>query len=78
MGSGVAKQGQELLKDRLHQHKVFLALDNVEDCQESIEQAQLFLKAGFSPDSKVLVTARGLSVLERLLGRNGRFMHVPD
>jgi hypothetical protein len=27
-----AGQGQELLKDRLHQHKVFLALDNVEDC----------------------------------------------
>jgi len=69
------EQGQQLLMERLHRHKVFLTLDNVNDTQEMTENARMFLRAGFHPESKVLVTARSRKVLEQVMG--GQVASVP-
>lgn len=70
-------QGQRLLMERLHRHKVFLALDNVNDTQEMLENARMFLRAGFHPESKVLVTARSCKVLEQLFGSLAKMTSIP-
>lgn len=61
-------QGQLLLLERLHRYKAFVALDNVNDTQEMLDSARILLRAGFHPESKVLVTARSCNVLERVFG----------
>lgn len=53
-----------LLKNRMHQQKVFLVLDNVWDNQ--LEEALMYLKAGYLADSIVLVTSRSFDILQEL------------
>ncbi|KAG0554037.1 hypothetical protein KC19_12G058600 [Ceratodon purpureus] len=54
------------LKKQLCNQPIFLALDNVHDDFKALEVAQTYLKASYGSGSVVLVTARSLSVLEKL------------
>jgi hypothetical protein len=48
----------------MQKQAVFLAIDNMSDNIKSIEQAKIFLSAGFDNGSIVIVTARSLEVLK--------------
>ncbi|KAI5056983.1 hypothetical protein GOP47_0028801 [Adiantum capillus-veneris] len=58
----------QLMKGHLSQHDVFLAIDNV--WGSSWEAAQRILGAGFSANSKILLTSRSEQVLKDLLRRH--------
>jgi acylphosphatase len=52
------------LKKKMHQHNVFLAIDNVSDTEEAIEQSRVYLTAGFTKGSVVVVTSHSMEVLK--------------
>lgn len=51
------------LREKVHKHDIFLAIDNVSDSVGVIEQAVTYLRAGFKQGSVVIVTARSLEQL---------------
>lgn len=59
-------QLRKYLKDRVHNQRVFLVVENVS--QSSIEEAEFYVKAGYARGSRVLVTSRNESFLEKLFG----------
>jgi hypothetical protein len=63
-------QCKAFLYSQLHRLRTFLAIDNVWDSHESIQQAKMFLGAPFHGGSLVIVTSRSRSTLE-LLGIHG-------
>ena len=63
-------QCKAILYSQLHRQRTFLAVDNVWDSHESIQQAKMFLEAPFHGESLVIVTSRSRSTLE-LLGIHG-------
>ncbi|KAG0600824.1 hypothetical protein M758_11G063300 [Ceratodon purpureus] len=67
-----------VLKERVHKHKVFLAIDNVWDTSVSRDAALTFLQAGFHCDSMVLVTARTRDILVRLDIDENHCMEMPE
>ncbi|KAG0556588.1 hypothetical protein KC19_11G065200 [Ceratodon purpureus] len=67
-----------LLKERLHKHKVFLAIGNVWDSSVSRDTGLTFLQAGFHCDSMVLVTARTRDILVRLGIDENHCMEMPE
>ncbi|KAG0556584.1 hypothetical protein KC19_11G064900 [Ceratodon purpureus] len=67
-----------LLKERVHKHKVFLAIDNVWDSSVSRDAALTFLQAGFHCDSMVLVTARTRDILVRLDIDENHCIEMPE
>lgn len=69
-------QTDDLLRRRIRQQKVFLALDNV--WQESTEPAKVYLRAGFHRGSIVLVTARSLDILGHLNIERSDCMEMPE
>eukprot|EP01018_Ginkgo_biloba_P022332 Gb_14679 [translate_table: standard] len=72
--------GQKYVKERIKEHEVFLALDNVSDTQ-SLQVARMFLACEFKAGSMVFVTSRSLQVLRELFGyddQNSNISAVPD
>ncbi|KAG0556582.1 hypothetical protein KC19_11G064700 [Ceratodon purpureus] len=67
-----------LLKERVHKHKVLLAIDNVWDSSVSRDAALTFLQAGFHCDSMVLVTARTRDILVRLGIEENHCIEMPE
>ncbi|KAG0586282.1 hypothetical protein KC19_2G078700 [Ceratodon purpureus] len=63
------QEGWECLKDGLirNQRPVFLAIDNVGDCEASRSEARKYLNVGLPSGSKVLVTARSQEILRSVL-----------
>ncbi|KAG0625969.1 hypothetical protein M758_2G092400 [Ceratodon purpureus] len=63
------QEGWECLKDGLirNQRPVFLAIDNVGDCEASRSEARKYLNVGLPSGSKVLVTARSQEILKSVL-----------
>ena len=55
-----------LWKQSSWKHKTFLAIDNVLDNLESLEQARMYLRAPFEEGSMVIVTSRSLKTLTTL------------
>jgi hypothetical protein len=72
-------QCRDILRRTLSRERTFLAVDNVWDDHESIEQAKMFLKGPFCEGSLVIVTSRSQRTLELLLGVDGdASFEVPD
>ncbi|KAG0586256.1 hypothetical protein KC19_2G076200 [Ceratodon purpureus] len=72
------EEGWECLKDRLRdQLPVFLAIDNVGDCEASRSEARKYLNVGLPPGSKVLVTARSQEILKSVLGESEYCKPIP-
>ncbi|KAG0606394.1 hypothetical protein M758_9G137800 [Ceratodon purpureus] len=65
-----------LLRRRIRQQQVFLALDNV--WQQSVEEAKIYLRAGFHHGSIVMVTARSIDILSRLNIDKGGCLEMPE
>ncbi|KAG0586233.1 hypothetical protein KC19_2G074100 [Ceratodon purpureus] len=63
------QEGWECLKGglRRNQRPVFLAIDNVGDCEASRSEARKYLNVGLPSGSKVLVTARSQEILRSVL-----------
>ena len=59
-------------------HRVFFALDNVQDDSKSIEGAQAYLSANYGAGSVVMVTARSLDVLKKLHLDETQCLEMPD
>jgi hypothetical protein len=71
-------QCRDILRRTLSRERTFLAVDNVWDDHQSIEQAKMFLKGPFCEGSLVIVTSRSQRTLE-LLGVDGdASFEVPD
>ncbi|KAG0561334.1 hypothetical protein KC19_9G056300 [Ceratodon purpureus] len=60
-------QGMELLRDHVHREPVFLAIDNVIGDESSLAEAREYLKVGFHPHSRILITSRSKSNVQELL-----------
>jgi len=67
------------LKTILSKHKVFLALDNVTDAPEIVEEVRWYLSVSYGMGSMILVTSRSLEVLlsELHIAKN-HCLEVPD
>jgi hypothetical protein len=71
-------QCRAILQRTLSRERTFLAVDNVWDDHESIQQAKMFLESRFCEGSLVIVTSRSQRTLE-LLGVDGdASFEVPD
>jgi len=71
-------QCKDILRNSLCKQRTFLAIDNISDNHQSIEEAKTFLEVPYHIDSLVVVTARSSSVL-RLLGLDGdAYLEMPD
>jgi hypothetical protein len=71
-------QCRAILQKTLSRERTFLAVDNVWDDHQSIQQAKMFLESRFCEGSLVIVTSRSQRTLE-LLGINGdASFEVPD
>ncbi|KAG0561020.1 hypothetical protein KC19_9G031300 [Ceratodon purpureus] len=73
------QEGWECLKDGLirNQRPVFLAIDNVGDCEASRSEARKYLNVGLPSGSKVLVTARSQEILRSVLGETEYCKPIP-
>jgi hypothetical protein len=69
-------QTTNLIRRRICQQQVFLALDNV--WQQSVEEAKVYLRAGFHHGSIVMVTARSIDILSRLNIDKGDCLEMPE
>ena len=57
---------------------VFLAIDNISDTVESIDQAKTYLKAGYNQGSRVIVAARSLRQLTGLGISESECLEMPE
>lgn len=62
----VVPQLQKYLKDRVQNERVFLVVENVS--QSSMKEAKFYVEGGYAHGSRVLVTSRNRSVIEKLFG----------
>ena len=62
----------------MYRRPVFLAIDNVVDTVESIEQATTYLKAGYNQGSIVIVAARSLGQLTGLGISESECLEMPE
>ena len=62
-------QAQLQMKRRMGEQDVFLAVDNVEDSDDSRQHVRDFLNCTFSAGSKLLVTGRSSIVVKDVLGQ---------
>ncbi|KAG0561338.1 hypothetical protein KC19_9G056700 [Ceratodon purpureus] len=60
-------QGMELLRVHVLRKPVFLAIDNVIGDESSLAEAREYLKVGFHPHSRILITSRSKSNVQELL-----------
>lgn len=47
-------------------HPVFLVIDNISDDEASRDEARAYLKAGFHPDSLIMITSRSQDIVKAL------------
>ncbi|KAG0614204.1 hypothetical protein M758_6G158700 [Ceratodon purpureus] len=57
----------ELLRVHVHREPMFLAIDNVIGDESSLAEAREFLKVGFHPQSRILITSRSKANVQELL-----------
>lgn len=74
----VLVQGYAYLNKRLVTQRVFLALDNVQDNNNSLRMTESFLRARYGLGSVVLVSGRSLDVLKMVDLKESECLEMPE
>ncbi|KAG0561331.1 hypothetical protein KC19_9G056000 [Ceratodon purpureus] len=71
------RQGLELMRAHVHREPVFLAIDNVTGDESLLREAREYLKVGFHPKSRILITSRSKANIHDLLPGSRFCMAMP-